>query len=115
MAVHDVGTDAFLKCWFAFETLAMPDTTDIRPLQEMMAEIYGIPVDEGAARFRLGRLYGRRGRIVHDGDLRPVDARLQRYVEAVFVDVLRHRLGVPSALRAAKIATMSDFDLDQHL
>ena len=31
-AIYEEGVDALLKLWIAIETLAMPDTTDIRPI-----------------------------------------------------------------------------------
>jgi len=39
MGIHDSGVDAFLKLWFAIETLAMPDTTSIGPAEESMAAV----------------------------------------------------------------------------
>lgn len=58
-----IGPFAFTQFWFALETLAMPDETNIRPLRELVARLTG----EAQAEWRtfLGRLNGIRGDIVH--------------------------------------------------
>ncbi len=108
-AVHDLGVDAFIKYWFAIETLAMPDGTDIRPVNEALAAIYGISVEAARNRFHVGRIYGRRSRIVHAGELHPIDARVLIYLLGLFSDLFRHVIAAPPAYRAARILELPDF------
>lgn len=109
MAVRDEGVDAFLKHWLALETLAMPDTTNIRPLEELLASHYGIGYADARERFNVRRLFGMRSDIVHNGDLRHPDVRLLVYVQALFMDALRATLGVAPAYRAARLLESDDF------
>jgi hypothetical protein len=113
-AVFDNGVDAFLKCWIALETLGMPDTTNIRPLNETLAGAYGISVDEARDRFGIGKLFGLRSRIVHDGVFVTIGGEFQKYTEAIFIDVLRHELELTCAKKAEEILTNPTFDLNIH-
>lgn len=107
--------DAYLKNWFALETLGMPDTSDVRPLNDSLARAYAIPLKEAESRFAVGRLFGLRSRIVHDGQIVPIHARLLDYIAAIFVDVLFERLNVAAERRAELVSAMSDFRLERYL
>jgi hypothetical protein len=98
MTFPEMGTDAFLKSWIAMETLGMHDT-NIRPLNDMLASAYGITRQQAAERFLLGRLYGLRGRIVHDGQLLKDNGWLKRYMENLFCDLLFEFLGLSCEFR----------------
>lgn len=108
-AVRDRGVDAFLKYWMGVETLAMPNTTNIRPINESLARGYGLGIDQVRDEFLVGRLYGRRNEIVHNGDMRPVDARVLMYLLALFIDLLREALGIVAARRAKTLLADPDF------
>lgn len=104
MATFDSGVDAFLKGWLAIETLGMPDTTDIRPIQESLVRAYELRGwQEAEARFRIGRLYGLRSVIVHKGALAPVHSQLLDYQRAIFVDVFRELLDLPGRGEAQRV------------
>jgi hypothetical protein len=66
-AARDRDVDAFLKYWIAIETLAMPDGTNVRPANELLAHAYGLSLPEVVGRFCLGRIQGVRSAIVHHG------------------------------------------------
>jgi Apea-like HEPN len=99
-AVHLWGSDAFLHYWIALEALAMPSSTNIKPVNEQLASAYGIPLVQAIAEFRVGRLYGFRCAIVHTGSHRPVPGEVLTYVAALYTDVLLGVLGLPSEQRA---------------
>jgi hypothetical protein len=116
MAVRESNkVDAFLKHWISIETLAMPDDTNIRPVVEALAQHYGLSYEEAKARFQVGRICGRRGNIVHAGDMRPVSLRLLDYMNALFIDLLRHRLGIEAAHRAGRLLEQAEFNLAEYL
>jgi hypothetical protein len=60
----------YLELWFAVEVIAMPDTTNVRPVRERLAAGFGKPEDEWAP--FVGRHFGRRSDIVHGNVKREV-------------------------------------------
>ena len=108
-AIRDRRVDAFIKYWLAIETLGMPDDTNIRPISETLARVYNISYAEARDRFLVGRLYGRRSRIVHEEDLTPVDAQVLIYLFAIFMDLLRAELGIQPSYRAGRVLENPDF------
>jgi hypothetical protein len=115
MAVRESAIDAFLKHWVAIETLAMPDTTDIRPLIQALADHYGLSYEAARDRFQIGRVFGRRAAMVHNGDMRRPHQGLLDYLGAIFMDLVRHKLGAPLVGRAGQILAQPDFDLPSYL
>lgn len=87
-SLNSSGVDKVLKCWFAMETLGMPDGTDIRPLNEILSRAYGISYQEVTQRFGVGRVYGFRSEIVHQGKIVPIHYMLSDYMESLYVDIL---------------------------
>lgn len=87
-AIYDLGVNAFLKYWIAIETLAMPDTTNIRPISEVLSSIYDLTKEETDQRFQIGRLFSLRGRIVHQGEQIPIRGDLLDYIENIYADLL---------------------------
>ena len=85
------GIDAFLKLWFAIEILAMPDTTSISPVRDKLQQIY--PDGDVEAEFGIGRIFGLRGRIVHQGVRVDLSPKLLGYLGALYVDLLAVTLG----------------------
>lgn len=115
-ALHDDMQDEFIKLWVAVEALAMPDTTNVRPVNDLLASGYAIPSQDAAKRFGVGKLQGLRSRILHKGEQLPIHADLTNYVRCVFTDVLLETLGLPAQGRADAYmqapAFSSPFDLD---
>lgn len=113
--LFDSGVDALLDFWIALETLSMPDTTDIRPINESLARAYSCSLDEARVRFEVGRIYGLRNQIVHAGSRTAIHASLLSYIEAVYVDVLFEHLGLPHEGRAATRLRTSELDVAAYL
>lgn len=109
------SVDAYLKYWFAIETLGMPNTTNIRPLIESLSRAYSLSYEEAQTRFSIGRLFGLRSRIVHDGQIVPIHQRLSSYLEALYADILNEQLGLSSEHRADRVLNDSAFELNQYL
>lgn len=112
-ALHDDGARALLGFWIALETLAMPNTYDIKPLVHRVADIYGLEPGEANEKFKMGRIYRMRGRIVHDGERVGISPGLQKFIDGLFVDVLRDFLHLPPQFQAASVAEEEDFDLEE--
>jgi hypothetical protein len=103
--------EPFLRMWFALEALAMPNTTNVRPVNELLAQAYQMTLEAATEQFFIGRLAGLRSRIVH-GDARISNpAPLTDYLIAVFTDVFRQMLGLACERRA--IVALADSELEQ--
>ena len=99
-AIEQVGPDAFLRYWIALEALAMPDSTNIKAINEHLSQGYGLSVHQAAQRFLVGRLFWLRGQIVHCGYHGPVPGEVLSYIAAIYIDVLLQVFGLPSEGRA---------------
>ncbi|TWH47969.1 HEPN domain-containing protein [Sporomusa sp. KB1] len=100
LATYDEGINSFLKFWIALETLAMPDT-NIKPLNERLARIYEMPLSKVYDTFQLGRIFGLRSHIVHNGLLACPSGNLLDYMQCIYFDILFDILNLPSEFRAA--------------
>ena len=109
-ALFDIGVDAYLKYWIAIETLAMPDTTNIRPVNEALSRIYGIPLEDASQRYQIGRLFDLRGRIVHQGSQIPISGKLLDYAESIYSDLLLDAAGSAPESRAESFLSSESFD-----
>lgn len=103
------NVDAYLHFWVALETLAMPNTTNIRPAESALAQGYGLSRAEVRQRFGLGRLQGLRARIVHDGFRLQIPGQILKYLAAVFYDLLALRLELPFRRRAEATLCQGSF------
>lgn len=70
-AIHaDQSVTEYLQLWFVVEALAMPDTTNVAPVKDRLADgLGGQRSDWGL----VGRHFGRRSRLVHGQEERDVD------------------------------------------
>lgn len=97
--VHDSEegqVDDFINCWLALETLAMQGTTNITPIKRILGEIHGLGRQETGELFPIGRIYGLRNSILHEGHIGGFNAGLIRFMTDAFSDLLLHVLGLPS-------------------
>ena len=109
-AMRKSGVDSFLSFWIALETLAMDDT-NIRPINETLAHVYGASTQEVAIKFGVGRVFGLRAKIVHQGRMASFHANLQRYLEALYSDILLAKLKLPPEHRAQNVLDDPEFDI----
>lgn len=114
-SLNDRDIDAFIKSWIAIETIAMPDTSNIRPVNEQLSEIYHIPYKQAKDHFQIGKLAGLRSDIVHDGKIVPMHSKLSDYMDAIYADLLFHALGLPAQYRAKTILEDPAFNLISYL
>lgn len=115
-ALNDDTQDEFIKLWIAVEALAMPDTTNVRPVNQILGSAYGITAQDAAKRFGAGKLQGLRSRILHNGEQLVIHGDLTNYVRALFTDILFEVLALPAQHRADAYmrapAFAPPFDLD---
>jgi len=104
------GVDGFLMYWFALETLAMPGNKSLAAVVDKLGEIYKLDKSTVQARFRLGRLYGLRGNIVHSGLRPPIQTRVLDFVGAVYWDLLLHTLKLDARHAAGRILDAHHID-----
>ncbi len=109
-AMRKSGVDSFLSFWIALETLAMDDT-NIRSINEVLAHVYGVSIQEADSKFGVGRVFGLRAAIVHHGHIASIHANLQRYLEALYSDLFLAKLNRPSEHRAETMLNDPEFSL----
>lgn len=109
-ATYVSGVDSYLRYWIALETLAMPDTSNIRPIREALARAYDLDPGHVTTRFHVGRLFGLRGLIVHEGRTPSIHSAILDYIGAVYADVLFDCLGLESERRAEAVTSEGKFD-----
>lgn len=112
LSVLDKGIDAFIKSWIALEALAMP-SSDVRPINEKLSEIYNINYKDAGDRFKIGRIQGLRSDVVHNGKRINIDGKLLIYLEAVFVDLLIDELRLEKIYYVKKVMDRDDFSFDK--
>ena len=108
------GIDSFLSFWIAIETLAMDDT-DIRPINETLARVYQVSVQEASKQFGVGRVFGLRSKIVHHGHIASIHAKLKLYLEALYSDLLFAELNLPSEYKTKSMLNDPEFDLMSYI
>lgn len=114
-AINDSGKEGFIKSWIAIEILQMPNTTNIRPVKKALVDIYEGDLEEVERTFKVGRLFGLRSRIVHDGENVPIHYLLKSYVQSIFIDILYWKLDLSIANKAKEVLDRSDFNIDAFL
>jgi hypothetical protein len=101
----DDAVTEYLELWFVVEVVAMPNTTDIRPVRLRLATAYG--GDDGHWRDLVGRHFGRRSKLVHGEGPRevaePYLVELRDLVEAL----LELEFGIPNPLRRARLRKLA--------
>jgi hypothetical protein len=111
--LRSTSLDGFINYWVALETLGMPDTTNIKPLNESLAKAYGISVQDASQKFGIGKIFGLRSRILHNGENLPIHQLLSAYMESLFADILLDHLGIQSERKSISVLDQPGFDLDK--
>jgi hypothetical protein len=94
------GEERFLWLWTVLEVFPMRDTSNIQPISEHLSRTIGHSPDEVKKKLDIGRLFGARCNLVHDGNLpysREEIGKVLNKLEAIDVTVLRSLGGLPYA------------------
>lgn len=87
----------YLELWFAVEVIAMPDTTNVRPVRERLAAAFG--GTEGEWGDFVGRHFGRRSDLVHGNTKREVEEREVESLRDLVQGLLEQEFGIPNGAR----------------
>ena len=94
------GEERFLWLWTVLEVFPMKNRTDIRPISEYLAHVTGRSTLEVKEKLLIGKLFGARSHLVHNGKL-PYDERelggVLNLLEAIDLTVIRSLGGLPYA------------------
>ena len=66
----------FIQLWISLEALIMPNTTNIKPIIILLESLTNI--SEERWKEPIGRLFGKRGKLVHGNDFKVTNAELER-------------------------------------
>ncbi len=113
--MRSMGLDGFVNYWVALETLGMDDTTNIKPLNKSLARAYEITEQDAANKFGVGKIFGLRSQILHNGEDLAIHQLLSEYLEGLFVDVLFDHLGMVSKRKTQLVLDNPGFDLNKLL
>lgn len=115
-AIYDSnGLMGFLKYWIAIETLAMPDVTNVRPVNEILAQVYSSSTNDAEMKFYVGRIHGLRSDIVHDGMIVAIHSGIADYLQALYFDLLSFVAGLPSERRLETALKNPNFSVENFL
>jgi hypothetical protein len=92
------GEERFLWLWTVLEVFPMRDTSNIQPISDYLAQLTGRGATDIKSALELGKLFGARSTLVHDGRLpygREALGEVLSKLEAIDVTVLRGLGGLP--------------------
>lgn len=110
--IQSDGLDSFLSLWIALETLAM-NSTNIADLNGALAVAYGTTRESASTEFGVGRIFGLRSKIVHNGIRKRISTDLTDYMECLYADLLVHELLGESLGRARALLRSKQIDIGQ--
>lgn len=109
-----MSEERFLLLWTILEVFPMKNTSNIRPISEYLSKILNIDANTLKEKLEIGKLYGLRSSLVHDGifriDLEVIEgfyddaSNLGHYhyksevlgkLECIVHEILRHMCGLP--------------------
>jgi len=112
-ADRENGVDAYLKYWIALETLAT-NTTNINSLNDTLAATSKVSSQKAKQDFRASRLFDLRGRIVHGGYQKGLDAWLLKYIESLYIGALFQKIGMECERRAEYLLEDGKFEVSKY-
>jgi hypothetical protein len=99
----------FLEYWTAFEVVCAGGSNKIK---SVLSTIYGIRNhNEVARQTRFDILSRWRHEYIHKGIKPPLTASVERYIQLMFLDLLRHELGLPPNRYISAIQRAEHYDL----
>ncbi|HGM6069579.1 TPA: hypothetical protein ACKP39_003285 [Stenotrophomonas maltophilia] len=110
--VQSHGLDSFLSLWIALETLAM-SSTNVADLNSALAAAYDITKESASTEFGIGRIFGLRSQIVHNGIRKNISTDLTDYMECLYADLLVHDLLGESLGRARALLRSKKIDIEK--
>lgn len=109
--IQSDNLDSFLSLWVALETLIM-NSTNIIEINNALAAAYGISSQEARKEFGVGKIYGLRSDIVHNGLHRTISSDLTDYMECLYADLLQSKLLGASVGRSRAFIARKSLDIE---
>ena len=92
----DPSEEKFLFLWTVLEVFPMKDTTNVGPIGEYLGQMLGRPSAEVKDKLQIGRTFGLRSNLVHNGKLGLTPEELGKLIqrlEDICVEILRSMSG----------------------
>jgi hypothetical protein len=92
----DPSEEKFLFLWTVLEVFPMKDTTNVGPIGEYLGQMLGRPSAEVKDKLQIGRTFGLRSNLVHNGKLSLTPEELGKLIqrlEDICVEILRSMSG----------------------
>lgn len=96
--VRPHSEERFLFLWTVLEIFPMKDTSDIRPISELVSSLTGRTTSEVKEKLAIGRIFGLRSDLVHNGYFDPRAAGIPGFwtrLESLCRETLRFMAGLP--------------------
>jgi len=100
----------YLELWFVVEVIAMPDTTNVRPVRERLAETFG-PSEDAWKEF-VGRHYRRRSELVHGIAKREVPEQEVESLRDLVQALLEREFGITNVERGYRLRVRAGIESD---
>ena len=96
--------DQFITLWIALEALIGYEGRNlVSKINQNLKNIYGKKISDIGKTFQIGRLYGIRKKIFHEGIKLATSNTVNNYLSAIYEDLLLHILNLPPEERSLKI------------
>jgi len=107
--------DAFVTKWIALETLCMDSSTNIRPISELLGLAYNIDFNVAKEKFKIGRLFGLRSNIVHNGHSPNITDEFLFFIDFLLVDCFNQKLDKPKLRKAELYLKSINLEIELYL
>jgi hypothetical protein len=89
--------EKLIYLWTVLEIYPMKNTTNIHPIKKQLASIIGLDISATDNRLHIGKLYGIRCNLVHNGklDIKQSDGDVLAKLNNIVYEVLRNMCGLP--------------------
>ena len=109
------GPDSFLAKWISLETLCMPDRTNIMPIVDLLSNAYGYSSEIIKEKFQIGRSFGLRGDIVHNGYHVDLEFKYLSMIDFIILDCMIEILNLNCVRYTEKYLKVMKFDPTKYL
>lgn len=109
--VNSISIDKFIYSWIAIETLTMSKGDDLKSLKNIISKAYSISIDIVNENFEIGKIYGLRCKIFHDGFAPKMDYVFLHFCDLLYIDIVHEFLGVECQKLALNLLNKSQYSL----
>lgn len=107
--------DRFLFCWIALEILTMKNESDVKTLKRILGKAYSLDNSQVEPTFGVGKLYGLRSKIVHEGYTPSLSLDFLHYCELLYIDIFNEVMENSQKKLALQHLENKDMNLSDYL